>query len=217
MSNRFWYSDPHFGHEKILTFLKNDGTPLRNFSCVEEMDEYMVDQWNKTVSKNDTVNLAGDITIQKRNLPILNRLNGRKILIMGNHDNHKIKNLVPYFADIRAIDRKNHPSGIRTVTTHVPIHTGSIGRWGTNIHGHTHAHSLEDPRYFCVCVEQLNYKPIEFTEMIEKIRRRNEEWGFEWENKAWVPTRNKMRHLTREEQKMFDQALQQSVRYKNDD
>lgn len=213
MSKRFWISDPHFGHSKILTFMKSDGTPLRDFSSVEEMDEFMVSRWNETVTKNDTVNILGDLTINKKNLPILDRLNGRKILIMGNHDNHKIKNLVPYFYDIRAYDRKKHHSGVRVVSTHVPIHTGSIGRWGTNIHGHTHAHSLDDPRYFCVCVEQIDFRPIEFTEMIEKIKKRNEEWGYEWVDKAWVPTKNKMRHLTREEQDMFSEALRQSVRY----
>ena len=56
--------------------------------------------------------------------------------------------------------------------THIPLHPSSVGRWAKgNIHGHLHANKVmkgwgwfkkPDPRYICVCVEQTEFKPIDF-------------------------------------------------------
>jgi calcineurin-like phosphoesterase family protein len=47
----FVTADSHFGHAKSLSFIQPDGSPLRPFDSVEEMDETMVERWNATVGK----------------------------------------------------------------------------------------------------------------------------------------------------------------------
>ena len=51
----FLVSDTHFGHTGVCRFLCEDGTKLRPWDSPEEMDEYMVEAWNKKVRPNDKV------------------------------------------------------------------------------------------------------------------------------------------------------------------
>ena len=155
-------SDTHWGHANILTFKRDDGTPLRPFSSREEMDETMVDNWNKVVGPNDKIYLLGDVGFKNATFfeGIFSRLNGTKVLIKGNHDQLKLSVYMKYFKDIRAVHQLD-----KIILSHIPIHPESIGRWRGNIHGHTHVNKLSDHRYFNVCVEHTNYTPIDFEEI----------------------------------------------------
>lgn len=77
-------SDTHFGHVNILKYMHKE----RPFETLEEMAEVLVANFNKVVSPEDTLIIHGDFAmgIIKNNVPIAERLNGRKILIPGNHD-----------------------------------------------------------------------------------------------------------------------------------
>lgn len=77
-----WFtSDTHFGHKNVLKYC---GRP---FKTVEEMDEALIANWNAIVKPDDVIYHLGDVAMSikavKRVLP---RLNGHKILIVGNHD-----------------------------------------------------------------------------------------------------------------------------------
>lgn len=160
---RFLISDTHFGHSKILEFNNYDGSPVRPFSTVEEMDETMVENWNSVVGPNDKVYHLGDVVMSKKSLPILNRLNGKKTLIAGNHDIFDTKEYLKYFDNMR---------GYRVIDgyilSHIPIHPDTIERFKGNIHGHLHGNVMNNPLYMSVCVEQINYTPILFEELIDK-------------------------------------------------
>jgi calcineurin-like phosphoesterase family protein len=157
----FFISDTHFGHVGVTQFLRDDGTKLRPWDNVDEMNESMVTNWNNVVGKKDTVYHLGDVVMNRRALPILGRLNGRKVLIKGNHDIFKLQDYAPYFEDIRAYDVKGS-----YIASHIPVHPESLGRFLVNVHGHTHARRVLTPdggvdlRYKCVCVEQINYTPV---------------------------------------------------------
>lgn len=159
MSKTFLISDTHFGHANILTFKKQNGDPLRSFHNIVEHDEHLIEQWNKTVSPNDKVYHLGDVGFKNfTNLSlILNRLNGTKVLIRGNHDNFKLSQYQQYFKDVRASHILD-----KFILTHIPIHPESVGRWKANIHGHLHDNSLKDNRYFNVSVEKTHYAPLDF-------------------------------------------------------
>lgn len=166
MHNTYYISDTHFGHSNIITFKNEQGELVRPFNSVEEMDELMVENWNKRVRSVDTIYHLGDVCINRRCLVILRRLNGRKILVRGNHDIFKLKDYVPYFEDIRAY-KVLPASGI--IFSHIPIHPDQLnGRFKLNCHGHIHHRVMEDKRYMNLCVEQLNYTPISFDEIIAK-------------------------------------------------
>ena len=164
----FLIGDTHFGHSNILTFKKQDGSPLRVFNNIYEHDEYLIYKWNLVVKPEDKVYHLGDVGF--RNFTVLNqilsRLNGSKILIKGNHDNMKLSQYAQHFKDIRSSHTLD-----KFILTHIPIHPDSLSRWVGNIHGHMHSNSLPDSRYINVSVEQLNdYTPIDFEEIKRKFK-----------------------------------------------
>lgn len=162
MSHRTWVAaDHHFGHANILTFLRDDGTPLRPFKNIEEHDETIIANHNAVVHPQDRVYLLGDVCINRRNRGVLSRLSGRLVLVKGNHDIFKLNEYLPFFDDIRSyVVQKDH-DGNKVILSHIPIHPDSVGRFGTNIHGHLHYNKIDDPRYVCVSLEHTDYRPIE--------------------------------------------------------
>lgn len=168
MANIFIVSDTHFGHEATWRYFKdNDGNPLRPFTSTEEMDETMVENWNKVVKPSDKVYHLGDVTMRKPNLEIVKRLNGHKRLVRGNHDIFATKAYVMVglseIYGVRVLDNM--------VFTHIPIHVESIGRWALgNVHGHLHINKLADPRYLNVSVEQINYTPLSLEEVKQRLK-----------------------------------------------
>lgn len=163
MSNTFIISDTHFGHGNILSFLKQDGTPLRQgFKNIKDHDLELIKRWNSVVNKEDNVYHLGDVGFT--NFPyiknIFDALNGTKVLIKGNHDNFKLSQYQQIFKDVRATHVLD-----KLVLSHVPIHPYSLDRWKGNIHGHLHEHKIPDERYINVCVEHINYTPVPFEEI----------------------------------------------------
>ncbi len=167
MSTTFLISDTHFGHLGVTKFLREDGTKLRPWNSVEEMDEAMIENWNKVVTHNDKVYHLGDVVINRKALHTLYRLNGTKVLIKGNHDLFRLDEYTPHFKDIRAYHVLD-----QFLLAHIPVHPESLERWPAQIHGHLHANTLKNKRYINVSVEQIDYTPIPFD--IVKERFRNE-------------------------------------------
>ena len=165
-----------FGHANILTFKRDDGTPLREFVDVEHMNEHMVEQHNRVVHPGDKVYFLGDVTMSRKTsaLDILQRMNGEKILIKGNHDLCSLSAYAAHFKDVRG---SHQFDGL--IMTHIPIHSESLARWGLNVHGHLHHNvvrrelsHLPDPRYFSVCMERINYTPISLEEVKKQVKMR---------------------------------------------
>ena len=163
----FVISDTHFGHSNILTF-EHNGNKVREFDSVDHMDETMIENWNRVVRPVDRVYHLGDIVMNRRCMPILDRLNGKKVLIKGNHDIFKLSDYLPYFDDIRAY--KVFPKHM-IILSHIPIHPSQMNRFKLNIHGHIHTNILDDDRYLNVSVEKINYTPLDLNEILEKYLR----------------------------------------------
>lgn len=163
--NVFITSDTHFGHRNICVFLKADGSKLRPWDDVEKMNEEMILRWNNTVGPNDRVFHLGDFVINRKYLPIANRLNGEKILIMGNHDNFKTEELTPYFKELHAY---REWSGL--IFSHIPVHESNKYRWQGNVHGHLHDKVLPDPWYMNVSAERTNFTPIPIETVLENFK-----------------------------------------------
>lgn len=161
MSNTWIYADPHFFHAGVCRFLRSDGTKLRPWDDPEEMSNTMIDDYNSLVRPDDRVYILGDVAMNRKALDqSLPRLMGRKVLVKGNHDIDKLSYYSQFFDDIRAyVPKKGF------VLSHIPIHPGSLGRWGINIHGHLHSNvvmdgNAPDKRYVCASVEHTDYKPV---------------------------------------------------------
>jgi calcineurin-like phosphoesterase family protein len=188
----FLVSDTHFGHKGVCHFTRNDGvTKLRPWDTPEEMDEAMVEAWNERVRPTDKVYHLGDVVINRKALKIMSRLNGDKVLIRGNHDIFPDVEYREYFRELRAYHVMNG-----MILSHIPVHAESLGRFGVNIHGHLHANRVKrargvdartgevlysdenDVRYHCVCVEQTDFAPILFEDVIKRIEAEGGTIGF---------------------------------------
>lgn len=164
----FFISDLHFGHRNMAI--------KRGFPSEIEHDEFIISQWNKTVNKKDMVYILGDITMEKKTYGILDKLNGLKNVVLGNHDarNH-VPELLKHVNSVAGmVDYKN-----KCILTHCPIHPQELGyRFRYNIHGHVHEKPIyrklfglklfRDRRYVNVSCEALNYTPIEFEKLIKQ-------------------------------------------------
>jgi len=181
----FLVSDTHFGHAGVCRFTDSKtNEKIRPWTDPNEMDEEMVKRWNETVRPNDKVYHLGDVVINRKALPIMYRLNGDKVLIRGNHDIFRDDEYRKYFRELRAYHVMNG-----MILSHIPIHTESLGRFGVNIHGHLHTGRVMkrdifsdqtelDARYHCVCVEQTDFRPILFEDVIKRIKEEGGEVGF---------------------------------------
>jgi len=89
-------SDTHFGHFNIKKYEPIRLERSKNSGYSDNIDGYYTDLWNKKVSEEDTVFHLGDLYFQGRfssyKIEDLNSLNGRKILLVGNHDRPKYYN-----------------------------------------------------------------------------------------------------------------------------
>lgn len=133
----YYISDTHFGWTN-----KYEGRTLNH-------DQLLKESWNKTVTNADTVYILGDIGKIGKNsdteklIEIIATLKGKKILIVGNHDNLKdsrLKQLFIEICDYKEVVDMIDGKAIKLVLSHYPIlmwngqHKGTI-----HLYGHVHA------------------------------------------------------------------------------
>jgi calcineurin-like phosphoesterase family protein len=117
--------------------------------------------YNELAHPDDRVYILGDVAFTRRALNAsVPRLNGRKVLVKGNHDVDKLSYYAQHFDDVRSYVVKKG-----FVLSHIPLHPDCLGRWNLNIHGHLHGNHImldkeRDSRYRNVCVEQTSFRPI---------------------------------------------------------
>lgn len=158
----FLISDTHWYHHKIAEYCERP----------DNWDEIAVQSWNETVSETDIVFHLGDFSFGNKQMAQekVEALNGRIILLKGNHDRHGAQ----WFHDIGIKDVIKNPfimtgNHSRILFSHVPQYP--IDPDIINIHGHIHnirelIWERKDMRYRNVSVEALNYKPIKFKELL---------------------------------------------------
>lgn len=180
----FLCADLHFGDRRVLRYKPELGKKQRPFYSTDEMDEALVKNWNNEVWPNDLVIVVGDVTKLAPYLHLLSRCAGKKLLVKGNHDIHHYNEYLRHFMDIVGAYRLND-----FMVTHIPIHPCALERWRGNIHGHLHDKRVMrpvyegekfvgeeiDPNYFCVSMEQIEYKPIAFDDVQKFFARKPHE------------------------------------------
>lgn len=175
MANIWFTSDTHLNHANFINFTLEDGSPARPFKTVEEMNETLIQNWNSVVTEQDHIWHLGDVIMGPTSeFPsILSRLNGKKRMLLGNHDRLKGTELIRFFQKVelwRIFKEHNF------ICTHVPIHPSTFRKVEFNVHGHIHHNVVQsawgpDHAYINVCVEHTNYAPIHLDEVKARIRR----------------------------------------------
>ncbi len=175
----FIISDTHLNHENIATYCDR---PV-NFT------DMIIKRWNQRVTWEDTVIHLGDVCIGHRGLVEnqIRSLNGRKILVRGNHDR---KSSCSWWMD-HGFDFACDGMRFRNCwLTHEPD-TSRAGGCDLNIHGHLHniwhgfhpdkdgkdaewirlKRELKFPWQRLFAIEYTDYYPIEFDEFVSKPDR----------------------------------------------
>ena len=133
----FFIADTHFGHEAALAF---DNRP---FKTIEEHDEALIENWNNAAGPDDEIFVLGDISwynATKTN-EIVRALNGKKHLIVGNHDRNLLKNreFQSLFMEITDYKELLFPDKKGVVLSHYPIPCFNHHYYGWyHLYGHVH-------------------------------------------------------------------------------
>ena len=155
----FFITDPHFGHTNLCKALRG--------MTAEESDNLIIKNWNSAVkSPYDTVYIGGDLTMEKPQLfeKVVSKLNGRKVIIGGNHDDRKSCELYQRLGItiMGCLEYKGY------IFTHIPILKSEVKHYRGNIHGHIHDKNHKNNyTHFNVCAEHVGYTPIRLTDIIE--------------------------------------------------
>lgn len=138
MKNIFFTSDTHYWHKNILKFCPN----TRTGSCVEEMNEILIQRHNEKVSPSSTVYFLGDFSFgtASETKQILSRLNGYKHLIYGNHDKviKSDASIIRMFESVQEY-RSIHLDKKKVVLFHYPMREwDQVHRGAYHLYGHVH-------------------------------------------------------------------------------
>lgn len=173
MSNIWFISDTHFNHNKDFIWKP------RGFNSIYEMNEAIIERWNKTVKWNDTVYHLGDFILgnDSDGIKIIKQLNGNIKLVIGNHDTDNRISIFSTIYNIKDIQFGYRiKNGKKTfLLTHYPLLSGNFDNSKTySIHGHTHSQNkfCEYDMMYNVCCDAHNCAPIAFEDIIYDINKR---------------------------------------------
>ena len=166
----YFTSDQHFGHANIIRFCN------RPFQSVAEMNAAMIERWNAKVNNSDTVYILGDLFFRTREVePVLEKLRGKKHLILGNHDRSWLGkvDLSRHFESVGCYAQIND-SGRFYMLCHYPLLSYEHDRTSYMIHGHIHNNVTADfwplivkrERVLNASVEVNDYSPVSFDELL---------------------------------------------------
>jgi calcineurin-like phosphoesterase family protein len=172
VANIWFTSDTHFSHANVLKFTDDAGSLIRpGFFSVEEMDEFIIRQWNTVVRPGDKIYHLGDVTFGHENIGrIMARLTGQKRLIVGNHDD------IPFLSKggwFKKVQMWRIFKDFNFVASHVPLLPSSFRKVEFNVHGHIHEKPDPSPQHLNISVEKTNYSPLHVDEVMQLLRRKS--------------------------------------------
>ncbi|MCP4521000.1 MAG: hypothetical protein GY827_04790 [Cytophagales bacterium] len=146
----------------------------RGFENAQEHDNHIIEKWNSVVTKKDIVWILGDITMEKKDpLKLLDRLNGSKKVVLGNHDRPQdVPDMLKHVNHVcSSFTKKN------VIFTHIPIHPQEMNRFRLNVHGHLHENlvleweiggvQVPDKRFINVSCERVDFTPVLLNDLID--------------------------------------------------
>lgn len=168
---KFFTSDQHYYHHNIIKYCN------RPFTSIQEMNETLIENHNKHVKNDDEVYFLGDFGFSnEKNIDdILTRLNGKKYIILGNHDAtiRNSKKCSQHFVWLKDYHTFRH-DGTMIVMCHFPFAEWD-GKFRNSLclHGHSHNNYKGEGRIFDVGVDSTHvtgyaeYRPFSIDELIK--------------------------------------------------
>lgn len=186
-SKIFFTSDSHFYHRNIIKYcnrpwnhgFNENGEMIVTDEDVEKMNDDMISNWNSVVGENDLVWHLGDFAFGKDKLEktkqLIEKLNGKINIVLGNHDLHGNENIKHYY-DIgfnKVYDRKVIIDDY-VILSHIPLMFLNENTPFFNIAGHVHDSTVYQTftkSQAIVCVERHNYTPISYETIKENYEK----------------------------------------------
>jgi calcineurin-like phosphoesterase family protein len=164
---RFVTADTHFFHKAILTYERGE------FDSVGQMNDHIIDKFNSVVGESDLTYFLGDFSFKTDVVTLktlLNSLNGRKVLVKGNHDKEKCRKYV----ECGFIEATRYPIIVEKyfVLSHEPPEYYNENTPYCYLYGHVHSCELYPTitqNSACVSIERWNYMPVELDKVVEMI------------------------------------------------
>ncbi len=159
-----WFtSDTHFGHANIIRYSE------RPFGGVDEMDRVLAARWNEVVRPDDTVWHLGDVVFRNDRpaTEYLERLNGEKHLVWGNHDATEVRSWRGWassqaYAEIKV-------EGMRLMLFHYAMRVWNRSHHGAvHLYGHSHNSLSGDSQCCDVGVDNpaWDYRPVSLAQIM---------------------------------------------------
>lgn len=136
----------------------HDGRP---FDTVEEMNRYFLEHWNAKINNGDTVVIAGDMSMRGRNdalIALVSQLRGKKILVLGNHDDvsdYRYSKLFDEIVPYKEMTISFGGKAYKVVVSHYPILCWNGQHRGT-ILLYAHTHDSIEHTFFQECIAKMN-------------------------------------------------------------
>jgi calcineurin-like phosphoesterase family protein len=177
----FFYSDPHFGHAAVLGYCS------RPFADVHEMDARLIERYNASVCPSDTVLWLGDCFFHNVDVSadIMGQLNGRKLLVLGNHDRSAAA-MARLGFDVVADQLTLCIAGKKAIASHYPYAgtvspedaapNADVGNRPVRhkdqilLQGHTHSATRYHQGMVHVGVDAWDYRPVALNEVEALLR-----------------------------------------------
>lgn len=138
MSKKWYTSDFHLFHDGIIKYCDR---PFRN---VWDMHDAIVAGMNERVAPNDELFILGDVSFYggEKVQTILEKINGRKHFVIGNHDAKNMKNWSGWTSVSHYLELKD--GGQNVVLCHYPLESWNKMAYGS-VHLHGHRHGVRPP------------------------------------------------------------------------
>lgn len=160
----YFTADTHFGHKSILRLCE------RPFPSLQAMDEALVARWNERVGPEDLVYHLGDFCFKGSALAtqVGARLNGRIVLVRGNHDTENTVALPRWEATAELLEITHERT--RLVLCHYPLlEWPDAYKGAVHLHGHTHGRVPPNQKRADVGVDLWDFRPVSLSEILERI------------------------------------------------
>jgi len=171
----FFTSDNHYGHSNIIKFAN------RPFSSCDEMDKVMIERWNEVVGPDDSIYHLGDFSFRNP-LLYLEKLNGIKYLIRGNHDKRvdrthigDRKHNFRFIRDLYTLRYKGHSITL----SHFSMRVWPRSHFNSyHLYGHSHNTLAPMGKSFDIGVDANDFRPVSIDEVIFRMKLRPDNPGY---------------------------------------
>jgi len=163
---RYWFTSDH--HNLHKSIIENCGRPFEN---VKEQQQCLLDNHNSLVKPGDTVHILGDIAMKKEGaISLLEKMNGQKYFVLGNHDRKFINEIKKYCINVRVI-RDIKINGQKITLCHYAMRVWNCSHHGAwELYGHSHGTLPPLGKSYDVGVDNNNFKPVSFEEIVEVMK-----------------------------------------------